>query len=104
MRRFRIFYTLTARADLLSIGDRIREARGNAGADRFMAHVIATAEALQTMPRRHRVRRKLGSGIRATGFRKYMIFYRVEADTVSIVRVLYGARRITARLLRADAP
>ena len=99
MQHFRIVYTETARDDLIAIGDYIRDATGDVVADRFIGRVIATIESLETSPRRHRERPALGAGIRATGFRKYLIFYRVEQDSVSIVRVLHGARRITASLI-----
>lgn len=33
-----------------------------------------------------------------TGFRNYLIFYRVDADMVEIIRVLHGARDIPAAL------
>ena len=50
------------------------------------------------MPARHRIRSELGADLRVAGFRKYLIFYRVSGDAVSIVRVLHGARDITAKL------
>ena len=99
MQRFRIVYTETARDDLIVIGDYIRDAAGDVVADRFIGRVMATVESLETSPRRYRERPALGLGIRATGYRKYMIFYRVEQDSISIVRVLHGARRITANLI-----
>lgn len=99
MQRFRIVYTDTARADLLAIGDYIRDAVGDVVAERFIERIIATVESLETSPRRHRERPALGVGLRATGYRKYLIFYRVEQDSVSIVRVLHRARRITADLV-----
>lgn len=62
MRRFHVEYTRTAQADLISIGERISEARGEVGAEGFIGRMIAVAESLEHFPRRHRVRRKLGLG------------------------------------------
>lgn len=98
MQRFRITYTETARADIIAIGDYLREMAGDVIAERFVERIIATVESLECNPRRHRERPELAQGLRATGIRKYLIFYRVEQDTVSIIRVLHGARRITAGL------
>ena len=33
-----------------------------------------------------------------TGFRNYLVFYRIDADIVEVIRVLHGARDIPARL------
>jgi len=99
MRRHRIVYSETARADIIAIGDEIREAAGELIAERFVARIVATVESLEFMPARHRIRPELGADLRVAGFRKYLIFYRVVDDAVSIVRVLLGLRNITARLL-----
>jgi toxin ParE1/3/4 len=95
MRRHRIVYSETARADIIAIGDEIREAAG----ELIAARIVATVESLEFMPARHRIRPELGADLRVAGFRKYLIFYRVVDDAVSIVRVLLGSRNITARLL-----
>ena len=98
MRRHRIVYSETARADIIAIGDDIREAAGDIIAERFVARIIATVDGLEFMPTRYRIRSELGPDLRVTGLRKYLIFYRVVDDAVSIVRVLHGARDITAKL------
>ena len=97
MRRYRIVYTETARTDIISIGQRIREAAGEAVAERFVERIIGVVQTLEFMPTRHRIRRELAPDLRVIGLRKYLIFYRI-ADEVTIVRVLHGARDITAKL------
>ncbi len=99
--RFRITYTETARADIVAIGNYLRENAGEVIAERFIERIIAVVDSLKTSPRRHRERPELAPGLRATGIRKYLIFYRVEQDTVTIVRVLHGARNITAKLIQS---
>ena len=100
MRRvYRIVYTATARSDLLAIGDTIREAAGPRIAERFIERVITTADSLSDMPERHRLGAELADGFRAISVGKYLIFYVVDDETVSIIRVLHGARDITAKLL-----
>jgi toxin ParE1/3/4 len=97
---FAIIYTETAREDLIAIGDHLREAAGVGVAERFIDRMIATIESLSVRPQRHRFRPELGPGVRAIRFRKYLIFYRVDAAQVTIVRVLHSARRITEQMLR----
>ncbi len=41
-------------------------------------------------------------GIRRRGFGAYLIFYRVEGDEVTIVRILHGARDYEALLFPDD--
>jgi toxin ParE1/3/4 len=98
MRQHCIVYSEAARRDITAIGDYIREVAGESIAERFVARIIATVESLEFMPTRHRIRPELGADLRVIGFRKYLIFYTVLKDEVTIVRVLHGARAITARL------
>jgi plasmid stabilization system protein ParE len=39
----------------------------------------------------------LGSGLRRTLWREYLIYYRVRGDRVEIVRTLHGRRNITPK-------
>jgi len=70
MRQHRIVYSDTARADIIAIGDEIREAAGELVAERFVARIVATVESLEFMPARHRIRPELGADPRGAGFRK----------------------------------
>jgi toxin ParE1/3/4 len=67
-------------------------------AERVIRRLIARADTLTFMPTRHRLREELPPGIRAVVVDKYLMFYRVSGDVVSIVRVLHGARHITAEM------
>jgi toxin ParE1/3/4 len=101
MRPYGIVYADAARADIHSIGENIRQAAGEAVAEQFVARIIATVESLEFMPKRHRIRSELSTNLRVIGLRKYLIFYKVGDEDVTIMRVLHGARNITA-LLFAD--
>ncbi len=96
--RYRIAYAETARADLFAIGDYVREAAGDETASRLVHQLISRIESLRVMPARHRVRAELHPELRALLVGNYIVFYRIMPDTVAVVRVLHGARNITADL------
>jgi toxin ParE1/3/4 len=95
---YRIRYSQTARSDLLTIDAYLCATSSPDAADRFIRRVIAKVETLRVMPARYRIRNELQPGLRAALVDKYLLFYQVSDDTVSIVRVLHGARDITAEL------
>jgi toxin ParE1/3/4 len=95
----RVEYTETAREDLYRIGDYLRENAGDETAERFIRRLIAKADSLSFMPERYREREELQPGLRAVLVEKYLLFYRVDNRTVSIIRVLHGARDIAAEMV-----
>lgn len=99
MPHFSIVYADAAKDDITDIAGYIDEKAGAIVAARFIDRIIATVESLSRMPHRHRERDELGAGLRVIGFRRYLIFYRIDGNVVSIIRVLHGARNITAKLL-----
>jgi plasmid stabilization system protein ParE len=98
---FAITYTEMARADLITIGERVRDVAGDDTAARFIERIIATAESLVIRPHRQRIRSELGDHVRALGYRKYLVFYTVVDTTVIILRVLHSSQDITRKLLFA---
>ena len=94
----RVEYTETAREDLYRIGDYLREHAGDATAERFIRRLIAKADSLSFMPERYRERQELQPGLRAVLVEKYLLFYLIDNRTVSIIRVLHGARDVTAEM------
>lgn len=80
-----------------------------ASALRLVERFEATVERLRSMPRlgrEFRSRSRRLAGIRyigIAGFRSYLIFYRVHADSVEILRVLHASRDLS-RVLREDTP
>ena len=100
MAGYEVIYTATAEADVVAIGEYIRDAAGDAVAERFVERLVAATAKLRSKPLSQRVRKELAPDIRAVRVSRYLIFYRVKAQTVAIVRVLHDARNITADLLK----
>ena len=82
-----------AAADLLEIWGYIAE-DSEANADRFIDDLHETIQLLGRQPGLGRHREELAPQIQSLPFRRYVIFYRVPADVVEIVRVLHSARDI----------
>nr|WP_242612047.1 type II toxin-antitoxin system RelE/ParE family toxin [Achromobacter xylosoxidans] len=61
-------------------------------ATRFVGKLYATCEGLLAFPLAHPERRQLGPNLRVVFHGAYAIYYQPEADTVTIIRVLHGAR------------
>jgi toxin ParE1/3/4 len=101
---YRIEYTQPALRDLRELETYLRAAGGDLVADRFIDKIVAKVRSLQDRPMRQRVRTEFGPGLRAVAIGSQMIFYRVDGDTVRIVRVLHGSRNITAKLFVQRTP
>lgn len=95
---FRIVFTKPASRDLDEIDDYLTAVAGPAIAERLVEEIIDAAETLQKLPMRQHERAGLGAGLRSIPVRNYLLFYRVEKDTVLIVRILHGSRDITSKL------
>jgi len=93
-----IRFTKPALRDLLEIDAYLRQTAGDLIADHFNDKVIAKAESLRSMSERQRERSELMPGLRALHIDGYLLFYRVDGDLVSVLRVLHGSRNITAKL------
>lgn len=100
----KIVYTFTARQDLHSIYEYIAfkllapDAARNT-ADRIMAAV----RTLESMPERNPLYKEEpwhSQGVRFIRVRNYLVFYTIntKTDTVSIARIMYGARDISRQL------
>lgn len=76
-------------------------ARGNpAAATALVDRLLGSLTILMTHPEAGEARPGVGRGIRGVLEPPYLIFYRVEAEGVLVIRILHGARRITRRLLK----
>lgn len=95
---YRIIYARAARADLREIANYFRKAADDVIAQAVANKIIEKVETLGIRPTRHRSRSELSPGLRALPVGNYLIFYRVDDEIVSIIRILHGARNITAKL------
>lgn len=87
----RIVFTAAARNDLCTIGDYIAS-EAPSRADGVVQALIDRCLSLAEMPLRYPLVPRYGaSGVRRAVHGSYLIFYRVNAETVDIVHVLHGA-------------
>jgi toxin ParE1/3/4 len=97
----RVILLERALADIEAIHDFI-ERDSPANARRFVQRVEAFCLSLGDFPERGTKREDLGAGIRVLGFkRRVTIIMAVSAETVEVLRVLYGGRDFE-RLLRME--
>jgi toxin ParE1/3/4 len=93
----RLRFSGRAELDLIEIGDFIAlDSASNAG--RFVAGLEEYCRVLEAHPLLGRAREELLPGLRSLPYRRYVIFYRVTADDIEIVRVLHSARDIRRAL------
>lgn len=95
---WRVQVSPCARDDLIDIRDRVAVlAQDYDVADRYVGRMEARIATLAEFPNRGTPRPDLGLGVRSIPFeRRRVIFYRVDADKVLVLRVLDGARDLGA--------
>ena len=82
-----------ARSDLIEIWSYIAD-DSVANADAFVDELYETIQLLASKPGLGRHREELAPGIQSFPFSRYIIFYRVVAHAIEIIRVLHGAQDI----------
>jgi toxin ParE1/3/4 len=88
----RVQYSEEAKADLREIGAFIGQ-RSRYWSKRFLRELTYACRSLAHMPLRYPIiPEREDSGIRRRVYKGYLIFYRVEAEVVSIIHILNGAR------------
>ena len=93
----KVRHTTAARRDLRELWRYI--ARENASAaDSLLRRIGDKTRLLASQPAAGRQRPELGP-VRSTPVDRYVIFYRVDADTLHVVRVLSAYRNITPDML-----
>lgn len=66
-------------------------------ADRFLDRLVTIlTTTLSTAPLAGRTRDEFGTGLRSFPVESYIAFYRVRDELVEIVRIIHGARDLTA--------
>jgi toxin ParE1/3/4 len=94
--------TTAARADLREITVYLRRNAGDLVARAMSDKIITRVASLSDRPTRQRLRSHLSYRLRALSVGNYMIFYRVQKDTVAVVRILHGSRKMTPELFSRD--
>ena len=90
-------YRLTKDAlqDLNDIWDYIGQDNPRA-ADAFIAELLRTCQLLAQSPRLGRQREDLAKGLRSHPVGHHLIFYRLHADVIEIIRIVHGGRNLHA--------
>jgi toxin ParE1/3/4 len=98
----RIKFTNTAREDSRSIFADLQTKSGKVTVEKYLTGFSRLYDHLADFPESGAIRPKSGVTVRIGIVFPYVVFYRyVEADEVVLVlRVLYGRRRITRRMLQ----
>lgn len=82
-----------AKSDLTEIWDYIAD-DSEAQADKFLDRVDSTIRTVASTPYMGRSRKELSEGLRSFPVGQYLIFYRLIANGIEIVRVLHGSRKV----------
>lgn len=87
--------TRQAEDDLVAIWRHIAE-DSPAAADRLLDELDARSQLLVEHPRMGRARDDIAAGLRYLVHGNYLILYRLDDDTVEVVRYVHGARDLFA--------
>ncbi len=103
MKAYEVALSPLAEGDLNSLYDWIADSSSPAIARGFILRIRASLESLSLFPERGTRRDHLVPGLRVYGLdRRVTIAFRVDANTVTILRVLYGGRDLSGLLDDAD--
>ena len=93
----RVVFSPEAQGDLLQLYDFIAGRAGEARALGYVERIAAHCTGFSDFPERGTRRDDIRPGLRTTGFeRRVTIAFTVAAETVTILRVLYGGRDLEA--------
>jgi toxin ParE1/3/4 len=93
----RLSFSPLAEQDMESIGDYIA-ADSPARAVSFVLELRQQCQRIARNPLGYRARPELGAGLRSCAHGRYVVFFEVQADAITIVRILHGARDLAAAL------
>ena len=98
----RVLYRPAALNDLEQIYDFTFEMWGPAQAEHYLAQLRSAAQRLLVHPRSGRVYEMEGQKYRSLRSGRHLIFYRIEADAIVVVRILHDRMDIPSRLTGND--
>lgn len=97
----RLLFTPLAEHDLESIADYIA-ADNPRRAITFVHELRQQCQRIALNPPGYRIRPDIAEGIRSCAHGQYVIFFEASANAVTVVRILHGARDLSARFQRDD--
>jgi len=95
-----IVVSAAALNDIESIIEHLTREAGPNVAAKYRRELLRIFALLRDQPGLGARRPKLGRGVRLTIIAPYLVFYRHDDRTATILRVLHGRRKISAALLR----
>jgi toxin ParE1/3/4 len=96
---YEVVFAPEARDDLLQLYDYIAARSGPARARAYAERVLSYCRGFETFPERGTRRDDLRPGLRVVGFaRRATIAFQINDNRVTIDRVLYGGRDLSAAL------
>lgn len=91
----------TATADIVSIFDYLAERIGHERAEAYVGRIETFCRSLGLFSERGRARDELAPGLRSTVFEsRAVVVYRVDGQTVRIVRIIHGGQHYDADSVR----
>ena len=97
----RLIITPLAETDIEAIGDYIAEDNPDR-AFSFTIELRGQCQKIALSPQAYRLRRELGDDIRSCAHGNYVIFFRHDEKDVRILRILHGARNVSALFNPSD--
>ena len=89
----KVVFRSAARNDLKSLYNYIARTSGQQAAGAYINRIEAACRMLAEFPERGTVRNHISAGLRIIGFeRRAAIAFKVDGDTVRILRILYGGK------------
>ncbi len=92
----RVSWAPAAKKDLRDIWRYFVSVASPEVADRLLRDIVRASERARQRPLAWRARDEVMLGLRSILVHPYVLFYRVEADTVEVVRVLHQRRNFAA--------
>lgn len=93
--RAKLEFTDAARSDLIHLRRYSLQQFGKDAADRYVDQIKSAFAMLAEMPLAGRAEPGAGASVRCYSKKRHRVFYRVEGERVTILRVLHHARDIS---------
>nr|WP_250809678.1 type II toxin-antitoxin system RelE/ParE family toxin [Neorhizobium tomejilense] len=93
--KYSVILSLEARVDLADLFDYLSGKTGDDFARAYIRRIMDHCNGFSTFPKRGTLRNDIEPGLRLVGYRrKATIAFRVDENTVTIARILYGGKSL----------